>query len=253
MDFFKKSEGRVIAILIIIALAIWSLKTGFDALYSFKSTQQFISTKTITVGASDKALGKPDIGQMTISVVSNGRDVATVTKDSNTKMNAITTGIKAMQVSADDIKTTSYSLHPQYDYTDSDAGRITGYTLEQSLEVKVRKLDQVGAIVQKSTELGANQISNLNLVIDNMDQLQSEARAKAFTKAKEKAQTLADQAGVRLGNIISFSEDSNGGGYPTPMYNAYDMKATAESVPAPNFETGSTEVHANVSVTYEIY
>ncbi len=256
MDFFKTNLGRSLAMLLCLFLAITSVKALVDATTGW-NTYHDQYRNVITVSADDKVVAKPDIASLNLSVVSKGASVSQVSTDGNQKMTAIVNALKGMQIDEKDIETTNYSLVPEQDYSidrvPNQAPKIVGYTLTQSLNVKVRKLDQVSDVLQKATSLGANSMDGINFTIDNSDQLKDQAREKAFSKAKAKAETLAKQAGVSLGKIVSFNDDSVS---PMPYDSYYNkampMSAAAEAVPAPSIETGSQEVHASVSITYEI-
>jgi uncharacterized protein YggE len=91
----------------------------------------------------------------------------------------------------------------------------------------------------------------VQFTIDDADKLKAEAREKAINDAKVKARELRGQLGVRLGRIVSFSE--NTGGYPMPMY---EMKGAATGMGGggggPELPTGENEITVNVSITYEI-
>lgn len=260
MDFFKTSLGKTIAILVGVFLVVASVGAGMDAYKSYREGKEQFKN-TITISAEGKVTAVPDIALVSLSVVSQGNTVATVTTENNRKMNAIIEAVKGMGVEARDIKTTSYYLTPQYDnqviildrVVPSQPPKIIGYSLEQSLEVKVRQIDKAGDIVQKGTDLGANQIGQLTFTIDDPEDLKSEARAEALQKATEKARVLAQQAGVQLGKVTNFSEDN----FYFPPFYARDMAmgaaSVAEKAPAPTLEPGSQDVTVNVSVTFEIY
>jgi uncharacterized protein YggE len=117
--------------------------------------------------------------------------------------------------------------------------------------VKVRKMDSVSSVVAAATAAGANQAGGVNFTVDNPDATQADARAKAIANAKAKAQTLAQQLGVSLGAVQSFTESS--GNQPPIMYDKMAMGAGigggGPSVPLPS---GTQEVTVDVSITYEI-
>ena len=76
----------------------------------------------------------------------------------------------------------------------------------------------------------------------------------AIADAKEKAQQLASQLGIRLGQLVSFYEDK--GGQPMPYYSRElgmggDM-AVQESAAAPNVPMGENQFVSNVNLTYRI-
>lgn len=268
MEFFKTTLGKIIGVLIAVFLVFLSIHSVIDSWKTYRD-QRELYKNTIFVSGEGKVQARPDIAQINLSVISRGTTVAAVSKDNTTKMNAVITALKGMGVDEKDIKSTTYYLEPQYDY---DSGisppRILGYSLEQGIDLKIRNIDKAGDIIQKATDTGANRTGQINFTIDDPETLRTQARELAFNKAREKAETLARQAGVKLGKIVSFSDDSGSYlPYPDPYYRDYGVSATMDSslpkmgggsavenqIPSPVLQSGSQEVIANVSVTYEIY
>ncbi len=205
---------------------------------------------TISVSGKGKVLAAPDIGQVDLSVVSDSATVAAAQKDNTNKMNKIIQGMKDLGIKDDDLKTISYNIYPRYQYT-KGVSTIIGYEVSQTLEVKIRNLDQAGDILGKAATLGANQVGSLNFTFDNPDVLKSEARQKAITDAKQKAIDLAKGLGVSLGKITSFAENSSG--TPVPLYNQSLGLGGGGAVAAPDIQTGQNEIQVDVTLSYEIY
>lgn len=209
--------------------------------------------RTITVNAEGKVTSRPDIATINLSVVSEGKMVKDVTKDGNEKMAKIVAAVKAQGVESKDVVTSSYNLGSQYDYGDYTVPpKFIGYRLEQTVTVKIRDLDKVDDVLDQSVTAGANQVGQLVFDIDDASNLKKDARKEAFKKAKDKAQEMADAAGVRLGRVVTFNE-----GYDyMPMQYANFAMDRAESAPmaaqGSTIEAGSKELAVNVSVTYEI-
>lgn len=129
---------------------------------------------------------------------------------------------------------------------------ITGYETNQSIQVKIRGIDKnpalTGEIITGLAGAGVR-VGSLQNSIDNIDELKSEARAIAISKAHAEAKDIARSLGAHLGKVVSFNE--NGGGYP--MYDRAMMSAKAEAAPvSPEIPAGEGKVISNVSVTYEI-
>lgn len=217
-------------------------------------------SRTITVEGDGKVTVKPDVAMVSLSVASVGKTVKEVTEDNNKKMNAIINEVKSLGVKAEDIKTTGYDLYPQYDYytpidnkVQPQAPKILGYNLNQSITVKIRDLSKSDEVLQKGVDAGANQIGSLVFDLDDSSGVKREARKMAFDKAKDKAEQMANAAGVKIGKVVTFSEGF-GGGY-MPQYANYAMKTMDMSegaVAGASVEAGSKEYTVNVSVTYEI-
>lgn len=209
--------------------------------------------RTVTVSAEGKVTSRPDIATINLSVVSDGKTVKEVTKDGNEKMAKVSAAVKAQGVEAKDLATSTYDLAAQYDYGNyTTAPKFTGYRLSQTLTVKIRDLDKVDDVLDQSVTSGANQVGQLIFDIDDASNLKKDARKEAFSKAKAKAQEMADAAGVRLGKVVTFSEGSD---YYPVQYANFAMDRSAEAAPmaqGSTVEAGSKELAVNVSVTYEI-
>jgi len=204
---------------------------------------------TIAISAEGKVTALPDIAAISIGVMTEKKTVAEAQKENTAKMDAIIAKVKEIGVAPEDIKTTTYSIYPQYDWI-ANRQVERGFQVSQSIDVKVRDLTKIGDILAAAGELGANQVGGVNFTIDDPEELRQQARLEALENAKGKAQELADAAGVRLGRIVGFSEDP--GYVPPPVF--YDRAADGFGAggASPKIEPGSQEVAVNVTVIYEI-
>ncbi len=209
--------------------------------------------RTITISSEGTATVKPDIAMVSFTVVSEGADPVVLQNDNNQKINQAIALVKGFAVDPKDIQTSGYSLSPRYQYNaKTGKSSIDGYTLTQTVVVKIRNLDNAGKVLGGLPALGINQISGPNFSVEDPEKYLNDARGEAFAKARVKAVQLARFNGVSLGGVVSFSENQ-GGGYPMPMYaKAEGMGGDHGSVP-PQIEQGSEDVRVNVSVTFEIW
>lgn len=212
--------------------------------------------RTISVAADAKVSIVPDIATLSFSVVSQGADPVKLQTDNNTKVNDAIDFVKAQGVDDKDVKTSDYNLSPNYVWNQKTSrSTIDGYTLNQTVTVKVRDLKKVSVILGGLPSKGINQIGGVNFSVDDQDKYLNLAREEAFAKARAKAKEMAKYSGAHIGRVVTFSE--NGGGYPYPMYYAKEMSVgmggDAQVPPAPNIQPGSQEVTVNVNVVYEIW
>lgn len=236
-----------VAAAVLILLGIWAITRVYTQFYP-----QPTEPATITVTGTGDAVGIPDVATMSFSVVEQGSTVEAVTTATNTAMANIVATLKSAGIKDADIQTTGYNLNPRYDYSEDKTGEIAGYTLTQSVTVKIRDLENVGSVVDTATGAGANDISSPVFAIDDPENVKTEARAEAFEKAKAKAESLADAAGVNLGAIVTFSEDDGGVVSPQPYYERSALAIDYAAGDLATIETGSQEVNVSVSVTYAI-
>lgn len=208
---------------------------------------------TITIEGEGKVTAVPDIAQISLGLQTDKTTVTEAQRENTAKVNKIVSDLKELGIEGKDIKTDNYSVYPRYDWAD---GRqiLRGYTVTQSLGIKIRNLDAIGTVLEKATANGANQIGGLNFTIDEPETLKQQAREKALEQAKQKAESLSKVAGVKLGRLVSFNENSSGG---YPIYSRLDMlkglsSAGEAAAPAPDIEPGSQDITVNVTVTYEL-
>lgn len=207
-------------------------------------------TDTFNVTGEGKVSVKPDVATVIVGITSNGSTVQVVQEQINITINKISEAIKSLGVAEKDIKTTSYNINPNYDYS-SSTQQITGYSASTNLMVKVRKLDTVNNIIDASTKNGANTVSGVNFEVDDKEKAQNEAREKAVAEAKEKAADAAKIAGFKLGKIINYQENNNllPRVFPGIAYAAMETKDVAAPT---QIEPGSTDITISVTLSYEI-
>ncbi|MDD5290823.1 MAG: SIMPL domain-containing protein [Patescibacteria group bacterium] len=208
---------------------------------------------SITVNGDGEVIGVPDIAKIQLGYSVEKKTVAAAQKDNTDKMNAVIKKLKDdFKIDDKDIKTTDYSIYPQYDWS-KGIQIFRGYEVNQSLEVKLREMEKVSQVLDEAGTLGLNQIGSLTFEIDNEEALKQEARIKAIEAAKTKAEDLAKVAGVKLGRIISFSESANG---IAPVAYRSNYKVADEALgmggAAPEIEAGSSEIKITATVEYEI-
>lgn len=246
----KPPKPLVIAGVVFLAVASIYLAAGAKGEWREYGKGQPIPT--ILVSGEGKVTIKPDIATFTIGVVKTDKDLGAAQKEAADIMTKATALLKEKGVEEKDIKTTAYNIYPQYDWRQS--GRVfLGYEVRQTAEVKVRDLAKVGEILGAVGSVGANEVGSLAFSVDNPEKAKEDARAKAIEDAKKKAERLSKDLGVHLKKIVSYSE-SDGGGYPGPIYmkDSYSAAGMGSSAPVPPVTAGENEVRINVSITYEI-
>ncbi|MBI4049316.1 MAG: SIMPL domain-containing protein [Candidatus Doudnabacteria bacterium] len=232
---------------------------GFLAIEKAYGVLKSISPKkpenTISISAEGKVEAVPDLAVVNLGVLTTASSAKAAEDANSKKINEILDFIRNQDVDKKDITTSQFSIYPTYDYRDGD-NKITGYRANQTVTVKVRRIEQstekVSKILDGATDHGANEISGVYFTFDDADNLRQQARKQAIAKAKEKAAELAAEAGLRLGKVVSISE----GGYITPYPLMYEKGLAAPDGRggggAPEVEQGSQDITASITVVFEI-
>ncbi|WKZ26995.1 MAG: SIMPL domain-containing protein [Candidatus Paceibacterota bacterium] len=209
------------------------------------------TTNTISFSGQGKVVAKPDIALLDLSILTEAETSKAAQNENSNRSKRLVEFLKKEGIEDKDIKTTGYNIYPQYTYPQYEKARITGYQVNQMIQVRVRNLDAVDTILDGVVSAGANQINNFQLTVDDSEELLADARDEAIADAKEKARALERQLGVKLGRIVNFSE--SGAGMPVPMYKdamserAYGMGGGGPAIPG-----GENEISVNVQITYQI-
>lgn len=261
--FFQTPHLRILSALTLLMLVI---ALGSYATLNFEKVDFINPTPaTISVSGEGEVLAVPDVGQFSFSVQATADDAAAAQEESGTKINTILAYLKDQGIEDKDIKTQNYNLYPKYRYEERicpvgnsycpPGERVAdGFEVTQTVSVKVRQTDTSGKIIAGVGERGATNISGLNFMIDDTDALKADARAEAIKDAQEKAQVLADQLGVRIVRMASFSED--GGNYrPYPYERTMSLESMDSAEKAfggADMPVGEESTTVHVTITYEV-
>lgn len=131
------------------------------------------------------------------------------------------------------------------------APKVIGYTIHQSVSLKIRDFKNISPLLTGVVKNGANSVSGLNFTIEDDTSLENTARAAAIAKAQVKAESIARSAGFELGRILEITESSTNPYYPRTMA-MKSLANDASGAVSPTIEAGSQEVTIDVSVKYEI-
>jgi uncharacterized protein YggE len=188
-------------------------------------------------------------------VVTTGQNPQTLEANNTSKMNAALEFLTSQNIATSDIATTGYDLEPAYNYdNNTQRNYITGYTLTQTVTVKIHDLSSVATVLGGLAPLGVNQIGGVDFTFNDPDTFLAVARADAMNKAEIEARQMAGEAGTSLGAVVNISEN---GVIPQP-YRTYNMAASTagmavpEAVSTPNIQPGSQDVTDNVTITYAL-
>lgn len=234
--------------------------------YGLKAVQQYqtvreTGTFSLSVSGEGTVSVKPDIATVNLTVIAQAPLLKDATSDNNKKNNQVVTFLKLKGIDAKDIKTTLYNVTPQYqvgvDTRPCLMGapcpplmppKIVSYEVTNSLEVKIRNLDTIGAILDGAIGAGANSVNGPVFTVDDEEKTKAEARALAVEQAQNKAKALAKAMGVSLIKISGFAE--SGGG---PIYYAASKAMAGEDIaaPPPAIEPGQNEIKVTVTITYD--
>jgi uncharacterized protein YggE len=227
------------------------------ALYVYRPQRNALTRITV-VGDSQTKVA-PDTSLITFSVVTQGKQALDAQQQNAQKSEAVKKAVEAAVSGAQaEVKTSDYSLSPEQDYSySSRMPMITGYTVNNTVTVRINSLDKVGTVIDAATAAGANSVQGIQFVLGEASPAQGEALSLASQQALAKAEAIAKAMNGRIARVVESTEGSLPPTIPdeynaAAMSNTSTMKAEAKPYIATPVQAGSLNVHATVRMVVEI-
>lgn len=252
----KKSWLAIAGVLVVLGMLLLPGCTGAgpnDVKVSLDNQQQGIS-----VSGVGKVMIKPDLAVLSLGIESQETSVADAQTRASEAMDKVMGALKAQGIADKDIQTQYFNIS-QVNRWDSygEKNTVIGYRVTNTVVVKVRDVEKAGTVIDAVVVAGGDltRINNIDWTVEEPSTIYKQARVLAVKYAKEKAQQMADEGGVKLGDITFISENSNT--YYQPYGNYQSSGDVLLAIPAPTTITaplsvGQLEISTTVQVTYSI-
>ena len=230
---------------IIASLSALALALGLVA-YSTLPANAADNSKHITVTGVGTSTVTPDAVRFfaSVSVVakSNKEALASASKSAT----AVRGALRDNGIATKDIKTSSLTVYPEYNYTQDRGQELLGYRATQSFTVVIRKADNAGVVIDAAVSAGGDllQVNGIAPFLLNGAAATEQAREAAVADARARANSYAKYLGASLGRVISLTEVN------APVYNFPIMAKGAAAEDATQIDLGETEVTVTVTVRW---
>lgn len=245
----KNIPGLRFTSLLIVALFALTLSTSTPADDDDRPVARILVSGE---GSVDLA---PDMAVLSLTVTRQAETARAALDTNSSAMQEVLTAMNTLGIEARDLQTSGFSIQPDYFYPpqkpsgEREPAQIIGYTVRNSLTVRVRDISAVGVILDKSVSLGVNEGGNITFTNADPSEAVTRARTRAVKDAMLKAKTLADAAGVKTGQLLEISEQSFN---PRPMPMARAEMSLARSDGAVPLATGENNYRVMVNITFAI-
>jgi len=235
-------------LLLTIFVVLFAIKI-FDIGYPITVTNINRSSELAVVGEG-KVDVIPDVAYVDVGITVNNVDtVESAQAEINKTNNAIINAMKELKIDKKDIKTSNYSIYPNYNY-ENNSNQITGYSGNVTITIKTKDPNVAGKVIEMATKAGANQIQGTRFVVDAPEKYREQARGKAIDNAKAQATSLAKSLGIRLGRVVNIIESTpNVDGSPVYLKSAAQGMGGGGGTPA--IEAGSEIITSVVTLYFE--
>lgn len=229
-----------------VALGGLALATGLlTATAGLSADREPPQERTVSVSATGSVVAEPDLAMISTGVVSEADTAREALSRNTATMAKVIDGLKALGISAQDIRTTTLNVEPRYRSAKDQAPSIVGYQVVNQVRITARELKRLGEVLDQIVSLGVNQIGGIAFEVSKAEELRDEARKMAMANALRRARLYAASAGADVGAVLMISED-----VPAPAPRPLARTSLAASdVP---IEPGTQRLEVKVNVTWAL-
>ena len=212
------------------------------------------TNRTTKVTVAGEALTKvePDAAVVVLAVVTQNTQAISAQQENARKSEAVANAIKSTAGANAEIKTSDYSLQPQYDYRDNNLPKIIGYNARNSVIVTMSDLKNVGAVIDAASRAGANSIDNVSFILRQTSPARGQALADATHQAMNKAQSIAQALGGRVARVVEENESATVAGEQRTEFQADMTYAGLAKQTVTPITSGQLSIKSNVQLIVEI-
>jgi len=205
---------------------------------------------SISVTGRGEITVKPDVAYVQVGLQTTGA-TAKESHEANAKQFAeISKALKDLKIADKDVKTTRFSTYPNYEWI-NNKNELKGFITEQIIQITYRDIDQIGTLLDKLADAGANRVESIQYSSEKLEEYQLSAIDKAIDQARVKADRMASRIGVKIKGVASISENgvnSNPIYFNPSMISAKEM--AFDSASSTQVYPGELKIEATVTVVY---
>jgi uncharacterized protein YggE len=211
---------------------------------------QAIRGTRLDLSVTGESTRVPDLAVISAGVVSRATTASAALQDNASRMDKVIAALKRAGIADRDIQTSSISLNAEYRYPDNQSPQLTGYTASNQVTIRFHDIRNSGKILDALVAEGANQINGPSMMIEQPEAALDEARTKAITAGRARAELYARSLGMHVVRVVSVSE--SGGSYaPPPPAPPMPMMASAERAYT-KIEPGEQKLQVTLSMVFEL-
>lgn len=207
------------------------------------------NTSTISVSAAGEATAAPDLALVRVAVVEEATTAEAAREGVAADVASMREALRAAGVPDDVVRTTSYTIVPQYDYS-QERRELIGYQAVHAFEIEA-DVNSAGPVIDAAVGGGADRVDGVTFTLreETRRDLRAEALREAMTNARSDADVIAQSAGVQITGLHTASTADFG---YIPVEARVERAAGGDAGAPTVLEPGPVTVSANVQVAYRI-
>lgn len=235
--------------LVVVALSICAFSSGSIAQAPAPSAKE---PELAASGHGETRLA-PDYAYVTIGVTNQAQNAVDAASENARRFESILGALHSFALNDRQLLTSRYNLTQNYEYPKNAPPKPSGFTARSTIRAEVRRLEDLGKLIDASIASGATEISGVQFLASSTDEARRTAMTEAVKQARADADAMARAAGGTLGRLIAL----NSGGISQPIYSGRDNVVVTGAMlmsggaPPTNIVPGDLVVTAQVFARWE--
>jgi uncharacterized protein YggE len=217
------------------------------------------SQRLINVSGSAEIKVVPDEVNLSVAVETHNESLDLARQDNDERVAKAIAFLTQNGVNAKDIRTDYISIEPVYVRASRGEAlppmKAGYYNVRKGIGVRVTDVRGFDALYAGLVDSGVNVVSGVDFRTSELRKYKDQARSMAIRAARDKAEAMAAELGVKVGRPWSINvNDWSGIGYRVAANSQAFAQAAASAGgdEGPSFSAGEISVTANVSVSFLI-
>lgn len=210
---------------------------------------------TVSVVGTGTVMAQPDMVQMNISLSNTAPTTGAAQREVNKMVGQAMEVLKGFGIEDKSITTASLTFSPQYDFS-SGRRSLIGQNAQQTIAFSVDDIQnnagRLSDIIDRLVQINGIELDRMNFSVRDDTGYFTEARELAFRKAAEKAKQFAELSGLKVGRVVSISEE--GSPQIMPVSNRFIARSAAfmdEAAGSPTIlPSGEQEITTRISAVF---
>jgi uncharacterized protein YggE len=213
-------------------------------LHAQDSNAPYSAIPQIVVSGHGEMKVSPDRATIQISVQTRAATAGAAATENASKEQSVLSALKALGLGADQLSTINYNVYPEQRFDQGKEPVIVAYNVTNTILADVRKLAQVGPVIDAALAHGANMITSLQFYASNTEAARRVAITTAIEKARAEADAAARAAHGSLGTLLEINVSPSSPPPPQPMMMRLAAGVAQANTPInPGDQTLSVEVN----------
>lgn len=212
--------------------------------------------RSISVSGTVETKVAPDLIVWSISLTDTDKDMRKAKEMNDAKIESVIALREKLDVGDGDIETGTVSIRREFERVPQGGrGEFKHFVVNRYVTIRQRDLKRFDEFLDAFVSSAEMEV-NFQFESSKMMDVRAETRLKALQIAKEKAQTMAEVAGAKLGKVITINEHAQRS--VNPMSNASIRQGSfTQSTPGADLATdtfipGAMRVQMTVYATFEL-